>query len=592
MSARATLRLCRGRARASDAEAIARHVPSWLGGPAETIVGIRDEDDGIEVVGLIVEPASPGDAVAAVEAVPPSAGAPAIAPASRDDAPDGAAIPEPLDLLSEVVTFGPPEAFELVTGRSERLERGLALRGRAIAIVRIGVAPPVEAAVIELIERQQAVLEADGLIRALFVGRRLAGDGVDLAAVGVWPDRDAIASFLADRPEGPGLDPRLGEAASAVRFEVFDLVDPTSPRPSVGTAAVLVLDRARIVVDASRGAQRVLDVPAESLIGRRFDDLVEQPAAIALEAAWSAARTGDGLVSVALRWRQPPGPTFIHRISKGYPAPELAAVLVEPAGAPLVADPLGAIATALTSWGPRSERTREARVSDRTRPRLVTLPSSDHLFSAFVARALDKLGVPSIRRLQLHLRGLYPHAVIHRRELAGEDTETWYVFRDGRVRGRTLGDRWWLHEGIANATVGRDGRIVDADERAAAAYGLSRDDLIGRDVRTLGVAGSYEDFSDILALTFDRRSADSTVRLVRPTGEPLDVAFHAEREGDNVRFALTPLPAETGDATWFAPICLPSTDHAFIARVEALCSRLAPHDPAEIAAELAVRLHI
>ncbi len=64
------------------------------------------------------------------------------------------------------------------------------------------------------------------------------------------------------------------------------------------------------------------------------------------------------------------------------------------------------------------------------RPTLVLSPADDAQFCAVVERLFDDApSKPDL--LQALLRRQYPHAVVRPRELAGEQIEMWYVYRDG-----------------------------------------------------------------------------------------------------------------------------------------------------------------
>jgi hypothetical protein len=65
------------------------------------------------------------------------------------------------------------------------------------------------------------------------------------------------------------------------------------------------------------------------------------------------------------------------------------------------------------------------------RPTLVANPVTDRIFRAFAEQQLDD-GVSSTAEFQARLRVRYPRAVVHARELTGEPTVIWYVYRDGR----------------------------------------------------------------------------------------------------------------------------------------------------------------
>ncbi len=66
-----------------------------------------------------------------------------------------------------------------------------------------------------------------------------------------------------------------------------------------------------------------------------------------------------------------------------------------------------------------------------TRPTLVLNPPDDDAFRS-LAEALIRDGVDKPNELQDHLRRRYALAIVRPRELAGERTQIWYVYRDGR----------------------------------------------------------------------------------------------------------------------------------------------------------------
>jgi hypothetical protein len=65
------------------------------------------------------------------------------------------------------------------------------------------------------------------------------------------------------------------------------------------------------------------------------------------------------------------------------------------------------------------------------RPTLVLNPPGDEEFATFATRSLNG-GVIDPAELQRRLRARFPHSVVRPRELSGERTEIWYVYRDGR----------------------------------------------------------------------------------------------------------------------------------------------------------------
>ena len=69
-------------------------------------------------------------------------------------------------------------------------------------------------------------------------------------------------------------------------------------------------------------------------------------------------------------------------------------------------------------------------------PTLVLNPPDDDEFSS-LAQELVSDGHHSVADFQNRLRSHFPTAIVRRRELVGEPTDTWYVYRDGH----------WVHPG-------------------------------------------------------------------------------------------------------------------------------------------------
>ena len=65
------------------------------------------------------------------------------------------------------------------------------------------------------------------------------------------------------------------------------------------------------------------------------------------------------------------------------------------------------------------------------RPTLILSPPDDPTFRS-LAMGLLEGGVATAAGLEAHLRREYPAAIVRERELAGERTQIWYVYRDGR----------------------------------------------------------------------------------------------------------------------------------------------------------------
>lgn len=64
------------------------------------------------------------------------------------------------------------------------------------------------------------------------------------------------------------------------------------------------------------------------------------------------------------------------------------------------------------------------------RPTLIVNPSTDGLFGTYAETLVDH-GAATTAELEHRLRTIYPRAIVHARELAGEAGLIWYVYRDG-----------------------------------------------------------------------------------------------------------------------------------------------------------------
>ncbi|HSK52410.1 MAG TPA: hypothetical protein VLA44_06605 [Clostridia bacterium] len=65
------------------------------------------------------------------------------------------------------------------------------------------------------------------------------------------------------------------------------------------------------------------------------------------------------------------------------------------------------------------------------RPTLIVNPPTDEVFSRYAETLVDH-GAVSTSELERRLRGMYPNAAVHAREIAQEPLVIWYVYREGR----------------------------------------------------------------------------------------------------------------------------------------------------------------
>ena len=109
------------------------------------------------------------------------------------------------------------------------------------------------------------------------------------------------------------------------------------------------------------------------------------------------------------------------------------------------------------------------------RPTVATFPRDDVAFAAFVKSALRELGddADDAAALEARLRRWHTRAIVRRQDdLAGfGESETWYVYRDGRA-GIVLEQGWWLEEDCARVAFGRDGTFTASNPAADVLVGL------------------------------------------------------------------------------------------------------------------------
>ena len=93
------------------------------------------------------------------------------------------------------------------------------------------------------------------------------------------------------------------------------------------------------------------------------------------------------------------------------------------------------------------------------RPTLIINPADDDIFAAYARMLLDH-GAPSVVQLESRLRTVYPDATVHFRDLSGESTLIWYVYRDGHWTppgGRRLDEENPAHAGLTRRSAGDRG---------------------------------------------------------------------------------------------------------------------------------------
>ncbi len=471
---------------------------------------------------------------------------------------------------------GIPEHFELIGGSAAP---AAVPAGAAIGLLTATVLRGREPEAIRMVEAQRARLLGDAVVR-MHVGRRMDGDAMELAAVAVWRDRNAMRAFLGSRPAAP-IDPEFVALTRDWRLETYDTFDADRDVPTGGSLAAIVVDGTGRLVDASEAVERVLGMPPELLIGRPLEDWVAPDERLEFRRRLSSVRAA-GIYEGEVDFERPDGTRAHVRLQArgGVPEAGLAAALVAPAAEPLPT--AGAFESAVRG----ALAATAGRPSPVRRPRLVPIPSTDLLFGRFIERVAGTLGSPSPRRLTLHLRALYPRLAIHRRELAAERGETWYVFRDGRLAPRLAHD-WWLDPSLARALLDPEGTFHEANPAALELFEATEHDVVT--LRSLAPPGVEDDLELLLSLTRTMATFDTVIGVRGLHGASRLLAIHGEVTTAGARAVAMPVATPPG-LLQIAPICLPAWDDMFIERVERIAEGLAGQNVPLAAERLESRL--
>lgn len=161
--------------------------------------------------------------------------------------------------------------------------------------------------------------------------------------------------------------------------------------------------------------------------------------------------------------------------------------------------------------------------------RVIAFPRDDVAFEAHVRRARVAVGTRTTDAFAAYLRTAYPLARVSA-ALPGTGfdpaVETWYVYRDGSIRHRSADDAWADDPSAARAVLDAEGLYLDANEAAAALFGVSREAIIGMPA---GSFTSHEPDPELGAhlLELARRPVGirSTATVCRPDGGLWPIEF-------------------------------------------------------------------
>jgi PAS domain S-box-containing protein len=182
----------------------------------------------------------------------------------------------------------------------------------------------------------------------------------------------------------------------------------------------------------------------------------------------------------------------------------------------------------------------EAAIRTAPAPRLVCLPSRDEAFSDYVHAIRVQEDPASPIELERRLQRVYPSARVRRRDLTGEASDLWYVFRESPYTFPVAED-WWHSPDVAHVAVTFGGVAVEANDAVLGLLGVERDGLIGQHYRGFVPPEALHDAGMLMKIVLRRRTGASRVVLKRGDGRRIEVEWHAQVRGTRLH-------------AWFRPV--------------------------------------
>jgi PAS domain S-box-containing protein len=160
---------------------------------------------------------------------------------------------------------------------------------------------------------------------------------------------------------------------------------------------------------------------------------------------------------------------------------------------------------------------------------VITFPHDDVAFRAHVEAAQAVAGRWDGELVEQEVRQAYPSAVVRRAHPLAELSsaqQTWYVYRDGEITPAQNGE-WWVDDGLPRTIVGAAGTYTEANEAAAALFGVSRRKIIGAPAGSFTRHEANEEVGRRLFAALAQAGAvHSTAVVTRPDGEEWSIEFH------------------------------------------------------------------
>jgi PAS domain S-box-containing protein len=171
----------------------------------------------------------------------------------------------------------------------------------------------------------------------------------------------------------------------------------------------------------------------------------------------------------------------------------------------------------------------------------LTFPADDAVFALRVREALHELadsgGEDIEKGLTKRLRQVHPNVATRRRaSLAGFGGRTIYVFRDGTALSSLRDESWTGEVSTARVVTDDEGRYLEANEAAAELFGVTRDEIVGREAGSFTRPDARIDQPDALWRALSTSGTLHSLAVLRcADGSEESVEFITIRDGDGPR---------------------------------------------------------
>ena len=282
---------------------------------------------------------------------------------------------------------------------------------------------------------------------------------------------------------------------------------------------MLEVDGDGFIATANDAAGEQLGVPPSRLVHRHFTD-------------FAVPGTLDDMLlmrEIALSIGEAGG-TFRHLRADGEVRIAEYHAVVREAGSSITMRPIG---------------TMDAELPPRPSVAVETLPAADGLFAKVVDGIVARIPEPTPQGLELRLRRSYPYASVD-----GTEPERWRVSRDPRVDPAPVD---WDDPSLPRTVALDTSLIVEANE---AALGLLGPDLVGRHWQELALPSSLDQRLQMRDYYIANGGAESTFRLLGPSGELVDYDYRLTWAGDHFVTIMSPFALDQQVAGRLARVIL------------------------------------